>query len=83
VVVGVNTSEHRGEDPFRMAKAFQEQHKLTYPVLVDADGKVGEAFGVQGLPANVIIDREGKVHAIVTGFDPVEIDKALRELGAK
>jgi cytochrome c biogenesis protein CcmG/thiol:disulfide interchange protein DsbE len=81
VVVGIDTAEH--EDPMGNARHFQEQHALTYPILMDIEGKAREAFGVIAFPTNVIIDREGKVRNVVTGFDPAELDQTLQRLMGK
>ena len=82
VVVGIDSGENPGTDPFAKAREFQQKHSLTYPILVDADGKTKEALAVSGLPTNVLIDREGKIRAIVVGFDSEQIEKTLRELTA-
>ena len=80
-MVAVNTGEQN--NPLANARAFKEKHHLTYPILMDTDGKVRELFGVSGYPTNVVIDREGKVRAVVLGFQQSEIDKTLQDLMAK
>jgi peroxiredoxin len=81
VVIGINTGEE-GE-PQQKARAFQQKHGLTYPILLDEKGTVSAAYRVQGLPTNVIIDREGKVRYIDAGFNASAIGKKLQELGAQ
>ena len=50
-----------GEDP-ETVKAFVEQHKLDFPVVLDGDGRVTtQLFGVRPLPTTFIIDREGLI----------------------
>jgi peroxiredoxin len=78
VVLGVNTAESRGNDPFRKAKEFREKHRLTYPILVDADGKVRGAFNVSAFPTNVLIDRDGKVRYIGSGFNASSLNASLQ-----
>jgi peroxiredoxin len=78
VVVGINTGE--SDDPMTAARGFVEQHRLTYPVLVDADDSIAEAFGVQAFPTNAILDREGKVVYMESGFNRAAIDAKLEEL---
>jgi peroxiredoxin len=80
VVIGVNTAEHRGEDPLRKAREFKDKHKLTYPILVDGDGKVRGAFSVSAFPTNVLIDRDGKVRYIGSGFNATALNTALQGL---
>jgi peroxiredoxin len=78
VVVAVNTAEE--SDPVTKARAFQQQHGLTYPILIDAQGAVRKAYDVYGFPTNALIDREGTVRYIGAGFDAAALEQALREL---
>jgi peroxiredoxin len=80
VVLGVNTAESAGTDPIQKAREFKEKHKLTYPILMDVDGKVREAFNVNAFPTNVLIDREGKVRYIEPGFNAGGLNRMLQEL---
>ena len=43
--------------------AFQEDFKVTFPLLMDRDGEVRAQYGAQGLPATFFIDRDGIVRA--------------------
>ena len=47
---------------------FVTETKLTLPVLLDAEGKVGAQFGVEGIPQTVIIGRDAKVKKVYVGF---------------
>ena len=58
-VVGVNSFED--EKPLERAKLFAQEHKLTYPLLVDTGDKIATAFGFSGLPSQAVIDRKGIV----------------------
>jgi peroxiredoxin len=51
----------------RDAIAFAKELKLTYPVLLDAEGEVGLLYGAFGLPATYVIDRKGVVLARMWG----------------
>jgi thiol-disulfide isomerase/thioredoxin len=43
---------------------YLDQHELTMPVLVDQDGRLASTWGVRGVPATFIVDRDGRiVHA--------------------
>lgn len=42
-------------------KAFRKDFNLNFPILLDSDGKVGLMYGVRGIPATYLIDREGYV----------------------
>jgi cytochrome c biogenesis protein CcmG/thiol:disulfide interchange protein DsbE len=49
---------------------FVKQTKLTVPALLDRDGKVGAAYGVEGIPQTVVIGKDGKVLKVFVGFGP-------------
>lgn len=43
------------------------EHKITYPMLLDSKGTVGLCFGVENLPAFVLIDPQGMVRRRFVG----------------
>jgi thiol-disulfide isomerase/thioredoxin len=57
--------------------AFWTEHKLTLPVLMDSDGTVAQAYGVQGIPMTVMV-YNGKVEHVQIGYRP-GIEKAMQE----
>lgn len=77
---------NQGEDK-ETAQAFVTKTKLGVPVLLDAPGKIGEAYLVQGIPQTVLIGKDGNVKKVVVGFNPAEVEllhKAVEaELAAK
>jgi peroxiredoxin len=78
VVLGVNTGEQG--DPMPKARQFRAQHKLTYPILVDAGDRVAGKYGVTGFPTNVVIDQKGVVRLVETGFQPDSLVKTIESL---
>lgn len=42
-------------------KAFIKTKNISYPVLLDADGKVTRKFRVVGIPTYVLLDKGGKI----------------------
>jgi len=46
---------------------FVRDYKLTFPILLDSKGKVGNIYGVRGIPVAVIIDKEGLIVEKVVG----------------
>ncbi len=52
IVLAVNVQE--GPGPVR---AFMQELRLTFPVVLDPKGKAAMAFAVRGLPATYLIDR--------------------------
>ena len=56
--IGVNVGYN---DTYKRAKAFVEKTGMTYPNLFDANGNIGEQYGLQGVPTVVIADKKGVV----------------------
>ncbi len=55
-----------GEDREDVA-AFIKEFKLSFPVVLDSSGRVSARYGVRGIPATFIIDRDGDIVAYATG----------------
>ncbi|MHB8620117.1 MAG: TlpA disulfide reductase family protein [Chloroflexota bacterium] len=49
------------------AQAFVKQFGITYPIAVDADGKVAIDYGVRGVPETFFIDRAGRLRSKYVG----------------
>lgn len=56
-VVGVSLDES-GRD---VVKQFVGEHKMTYPVALDPEGKLANVFQTTVVPTSVVIDRTGKI----------------------
>lgn len=63
-VLGVNTTHRDSQDAVR---AFAREYGVTYPVLLDFDGKVSDQWRIQQLPRSFVIDREGIVRFVRIG----------------
>jgi thiol-disulfide isomerase/thioredoxin len=61
-IVGVNWN-----DRLSAARAFVRDHRWTFPNLRDADGSVGGAYGIGGLPTTVILDSRGRIVQMLAG----------------
>ncbi|HEV3234743.1 MAG TPA: TlpA disulfide reductase family protein [Candidatus Dormibacteraeota bacterium] len=62
------------------AQAFLTDIGARYPVLLDSDGKVYDAYGVQGLPQTFIVDRRGRMLSSRTGIaSRDQIEKELAD----
>lgn len=44
-----------------VARTYVSKMKITYPVLLDVEGKTAKAYGVVGLPRTFFIDRKGNI----------------------
>ncbi|MEM1295224.1 MAG: TlpA disulfide reductase family protein, partial [Verrucomicrobiota bacterium] len=57
-------------EPAAIVKPYLERHNWNFEVALDSRESVARKYGVQGIPHTVLIDREGKVAWVQTGFVP-------------
>jgi len=62
VVLAVNVKQNA-----QVVEAFTAQFDLTFPILLDLDGKLAQTYGVYAIPTNFLIDRGGVVRGIYVG----------------
>jgi thiol-disulfide isomerase/thioredoxin len=70
---------NEGEDKDTVRK-FLDSKKITLPVLLDSDSKVGDLYGAQAIPYLVIVGRDGKITNIHVGL--TDEDVIRREIQA-
>jgi peroxiredoxin len=70
------------EDP-RAAADFATAMKLNFPILVDPDKKIANAYQVEGIPTMFVIDKDGKVVYGRAGYDATMTFQLASELGIK
>jgi cytochrome c biogenesis protein CcmG/thiol:disulfide interchange protein DsbE len=76
LVLAVNAGQKR-----ESVAAFAGGLNLTYPVLIDEESKIARQYGVTGLPATFIIDRQGRLRAKILGaMDKASFQKAVEDL---
>jgi peroxiredoxin len=51
--------------------SFIKANGMTFPVLLDSDGKVGGMYDAGSIPTNYLIDRKGNILARIVGYDGV------------
>jgi cytochrome c biogenesis protein CcmG/thiol:disulfide interchange protein DsbE len=56
-VVGVSVDESGTES----VKSFVAENKVTYPIVLDPDGKITTLFDTTVLPTSVLVDRQGRI----------------------
>ena len=61
---------------------FVKQTGLSVPVLMDTEGRVGEQYGVEGIPQTVVIGKNGKVSKVFVGFGPELPDQLKKAVDA-
>lgn len=65
VILGVDLTS---QDLVSDVKAFVQEIKLTYPILLDRDGSVGNyLYQIKGLPTTFFINRAGIIRTVVVG----------------
>jgi peroxiredoxin len=81
-LVVISVSLDSSERPVRK---FMETHEMTGLVALAADSGVESEYGVQGIPATLVIDKQGNVAKGWEGFGPTmpnawrkEIDRLLK-----
>ncbi len=75
------------DQEFAKMAGYMEEWELPWP-MVFSDRANFEAYGVQGIPQYVVIDRQGKVHSITVGYNEAlhaqlrkNVETALRGAG--
>jgi cytochrome c biogenesis protein CcmG/thiol:disulfide interchange protein DsbE len=69
------------EDRAGPGQAAARAFALPYPSVSDADGSIGDAFGVFGLPSTYLIGRDGRIRYMVVGrLDAASFRAALASL---
>jgi peroxiredoxin Q/BCP len=65
-------------------QAFKEKFHLPFPLLVDADKKIAQAFGVEGdkyaKRDTIVIDKQGKILKVFRGVNPAPHSREILEL---
>jgi thiol-disulfide isomerase/thioredoxin len=73
LIVAVDVMEEN-----KTVSAFVKANRMTFPVLLDADGKVGGEYDARSIPTNYIVDRRGKILARIVGYDGTPWDSPQR-----
>lgn len=47
---------------------YMENNKYTFPVLLDIDGEVASAYGIQGIPLSLLIDKDFNIVSAHEGY---------------
>ncbi len=74
-VIGVNGDDSSAH---KVLPRFLDTNKITYRQLLDGNSGVSQKFRVSGIPCAVLIDKQGVIQMIRSGFAPGE-ERALAE----
>lgn len=69
-VLAVNLEESQAK-----AADFADQYDLTFPILLDKDGAVGEAYEIYTIPTTYVLNEDGTVDQKIVG----PMDEAMME----
>ncbi len=75
-ILAVDLMEDKGR-----VQSFARQLKLTFPILLDANGAVGAQYDARAIPTTYLVDRRGLVFARAVGareWDTPEMLDLLR-----
>ncbi|WP_169577491.1 TlpA family protein disulfide reductase [Sinimarinibacterium sp. CAU 1509] len=70
VVVGVNVDESD-----TASARFLKHHPAGFDVIRDAQGKIAEHYNIPGMPTSLILDEQGRVLHVHSGFLPERINE--------
>jgi thiol-disulfide isomerase/thioredoxin len=62
VVIGVNARENK-----EAVRRYAKELGLTFPLVLDQDGKIDALYGVIGLPTTFVVGRDGRAVAFAVG----------------
>ena len=74
VVIAINVDENRAD-----MEAFLKQNRATFTLVRDASQKLVEKAGIATMPGSFLIDREGKVRFVHTGYKGDETKKKYEQ----
>lgn len=49
-------------------KAYMRKNQLTFPVMMDTSGELAQSFGLKGVPTSFILDPNGEITFVETGY---------------
>lgn len=75
-IVAISTDEATAD-----AQRVAAELRLPFTVLLDSDGAVSRAYGVEAIPSLFVIDRDGKVAYVQVGLQAISGAALARELG--
>ena len=76
-IYAVNVGESKA-----LVETFLKENKLELNVLIDETGAAAEAYGVGGIPQQVVIGKDGMIRHIGVGFGMGDASKLVAEIDA-
>lgn len=76
VILGVNVEESRSA-----VAPFVQALEMTYPILLDDNGKLVQEYRSRGLPMSILLDREGTIRVRHVGYlSESQLDTYLQDV---
>jgi cytochrome c biogenesis protein CcmG/thiol:disulfide interchange protein DsbE len=77
IILAINLQE-----AIPVVQDYVEELGLTFPVLLDSDGKVSQQYRIIGYPSSILIDRTGQIQVIHIGIiTEAQLVDYLQQLG--
>ncbi|MBP3950534.1 thiol-disulfide oxidoreductase ResA [Bacillus suaedae] len=73
-ILAINVNE-----PELTVESFVERYNLTFPVAIDKDDIIADAYGISPLPATILIDEHGTIVDVHTGGMPDQLIRDFME----
>ncbi|GIP37985.1 thiol:disulfide interchange protein [Paenibacillus sp. J31TS4] len=67
-------------DKLADAESFVKRFGLSFPILLDKEGKAGDLYGIRFIPTSFLIDKNGVVQEIIHLQEPKELEKTIQRL---
>lgn len=77
-VIGINYGDEDGE----LIRNFAEENGLSFPMLVDMEGRFRQQTGVTAIPQSIVVGPDGKIIDLHVGFTDESVAATERELRA-
>jgi thiol-disulfide isomerase/thioredoxin len=77
LVVGINSADAQDQ-----VRDYRDALQLTFPLVLDPDGKIEALYRVRGYPTTFFVDEAGVIRQVhVGGMDSETLDDTLRAMG--
>jgi thiol-disulfide isomerase/thioredoxin len=85
VIVGVDlyNAERSQNVSLQEVRQFANRYGVTYPIVLDESGGVGQAYAIHPIPTSYFIDQQGKVRYLKIGqLSMSDVERVFRSLQA-
>ena len=78
-VLGINLNEPK---IVNKVKPYIQNRNFSYDIAIDPEEKLGEYFGVKGIPTLLLVDNRGNVINRYVGYSPGQEEKYVEDISA-